>query len=101
MILSTGMGTYAQSDTGSHPSANKPVNYQYVFATSFPKQYQVADSIFFELAKTDTAIASRAIDDMHAAVIQTGLTQIVFLLVGLDFLVVIMAIILFPFLWKD
>ena len=32
MILSTGMGTYAQSDAGSHPSANKPVNYQYVFA---------------------------------------------------------------------
>ncbi len=74
------MGTYAQSDVGSHPSANKPVNHQYVFATPFPKQYQVADSIFFELAKTDTAIASRAIDDMHAAVIQTGdeLTQLNF-----------------------
>src|SRR5436190_1681305 len=80
MILSTGMGTYAQSDVGSHPSANKAINYQYVFATSFPKQYQVADSIFFELAKTDTAIASRAIDAMHAAVIQTGdeLTQLNF-----------------------
>ena len=36
-----------------------------------------------------------------ATVIQTGLTQIVFLLVGLDFLVIILAIILFPFLWKD
>jgi len=56
MILSTGIGTYAQPGAGSHPSANRPVNYQYVFATSFPKQYQVADSIFFELAKTDTAI---------------------------------------------
>ena len=76
MVLSTVIGTYAQSDVGSHPS----VNYQYVFATPFPKQYQVADSIFFELAKTDTAIASRAINDMHAAVIKTGdeLTQLNF-----------------------
>ncbi len=74
------MGTFAQSDVGSHPSTNKPVNYQYVFATPFPKQYQVADSIFFELAKTDTVIASRAIDDMHTAVMQSGdeLTQLNF-----------------------
>jgi heme exporter protein B len=36
-----------------------------------------------------------------SAVIQAGLMQMVFLLVGLDILVVALAIILFPFLWKD
>jgi heme exporter protein B len=36
-----------------------------------------------------------------SAVIQAGLMQMVFLLVGLDLLVVALAIILFPFLWKD
>jgi tetratricopeptide (TPR) repeat protein len=80
MVLSTAMGAYAQSGSDSLPSANMPVNYQSVFATPFPKQYQVTDSIFFELAKTDTAVASRAIEDMHAAVMQTGddLTQLNF-----------------------
>ncbi|MFM2363348.1 MAG: hypothetical protein RLZZ316_2250 [Bacteroidota bacterium] len=34
-------------------------------------------------------------------VIQAGLTQMIFLLVGFDVLVVALAIILFPFLWKD
>ncbi|HEY4150757.1 MAG TPA: heme exporter protein CcmB [Chitinophagaceae bacterium] len=34
-------------------------------------------------------------------VIQAGLLQIVLLLVALDLLVVLMAVILFPFLWKD
>ena len=34
-------------------------------------------------------------------VIQAGLLQIVLLLVGLDLLVVLLAVILFPFLWKD
>ena len=72
MVLCTGPGAYAQPDAGSRPTANKPVNYGYVFASPFPKQYRVADSIFFELAKTDTTIASRTIDDMHAAVMQTG-----------------------------
>lgn len=36
-----------------------------------------------------------------ADVIQSGLTQIILLLVGLDILVITLAIILFPFLWKD
>jgi heme exporter protein B len=31
----------------------------------------------------------------------TGATQMIFLLVLLDFLVVVLAVILFPFLWKD
>ncbi|MES2797217.1 MAG: tetratricopeptide repeat protein [Bacteroidota bacterium] len=76
MVLSTVIDTYAQSDVGSHPS----VNYQYVFATPFPKQYQVADSVFFELAKTDTGNASRVIKYMQAAAMQTGdeLTQLNF-----------------------
>jgi hypothetical protein len=45
------MGAYAQSDVGSHPSAKKTVNYQYVFTTPFPKQYQIADSVFLNLQK--------------------------------------------------
>jgi heme exporter protein B len=36
-----------------------------------------------------------------SAVIQAGMMQMVFLLVGLDVLVIALAIILFPFLWKD
>jgi heme exporter protein B len=34
-------------------------------------------------------------------VIQNSLGQIVLLMVGMDILVVVLAIILFPFLWKD
>jgi heme exporter protein B len=36
-----------------------------------------------------------------AQVVQNGLTQMIFLLIGLDILVVMLAVILFPFLWKD
>lgn len=36
-----------------------------------------------------------------SSVIQAGLAQMVFLLVGLDIMVIVLAIILFPFLWKD
>ena len=36
-----------------------------------------------------------------APIIQTGLLQMILLLIGFDALVVILAIILFPFLWKD
>ena len=36
-----------------------------------------------------------------SSVIQAGLVQMIFLLVGLDAMVVVLAIILFPFLWKD
>lgn len=36
-----------------------------------------------------------------SAVIQAGLLQLVLMLVGLDILVIALAIILFPFLWKD
>jgi len=38
---------------------------------------------------------------VFADVIQAGLLQIVLLLVGLDLLVIVLAVILFPFLWKD
>jgi heme exporter protein B len=34
-------------------------------------------------------------------VVQGGLLQIVLLLAGLDALVIVLAVILFPFLWKD
>lgn len=36
-----------------------------------------------------------------SSVIQSGLSQLVLLLVGLDILVVALALILFPFLWRD
>lgn len=36
-----------------------------------------------------------------SSVIQAGLGQMVFLLIGLDAMVVALSIILFPFLWKD
>jgi heme exporter protein B len=36
-----------------------------------------------------------------SSVIQAGLGQMVLLLFGLDAMVVVLAIILFPFLWKD
>jgi len=38
---------------------------------------------------------------VFADVVQGGLLQIILLLAGLDALVVVMAVILFPFLWKD
>ncbi len=34
-------------------------------------------------------------------VLQSGLTQVILLLVGLDLLVIVLSVILFPFLWKD
>ena len=34
-------------------------------------------------------------------VVQTGLTEMILLLAGLDMLVIVLAVILFPFLWKD
>jgi heme exporter protein B len=36
-----------------------------------------------------------------APVLQAGLWKMVLLLIGLDILVILLAIILFPFLWKD
>ncbi len=36
-----------------------------------------------------------------SSVIQAGLSQMIFLLIGLDAMVIVLAIILFPFLWKD
>ncbi len=40
-------------------------------------------------------------ESAFAAVVQEGLWQMVFLLAGLDVMVIALAIILFPFLWKD
>ena len=36
-----------------------------------------------------------------ASVVQAGWWQMVFLLIGLDIMVIALAVILFPFLWKD
>lgn len=38
---------------------------------------------------------------VFADVLQSGVWQIVLLLLALDLLVVVLALILFPFLWKD
>jgi len=34
-------------------------------------------------------------------VLQAGLWQMILLLIGLDLLIIVLAVILFPFLWKD
>jgi heme exporter protein B len=36
-----------------------------------------------------------------SSVVQAGLWQMIALLIGLDIMVVLLAVILFPFLWKD
>jgi heme exporter protein B len=36
-----------------------------------------------------------------SSVVQAGLWQMITLLIGLDIMVVVLAVILFPFLWKD
>jgi heme exporter protein B len=36
-----------------------------------------------------------------SSVVQAGLWQMIALLIGLDIMVVVLAVILFPFLWKD
>jgi heme exporter protein B len=36
-----------------------------------------------------------------SSVVQSGLTQMIALLIALDIMVVILSVILFPFLWKD
>lgn len=55
----------------------------------------------FPLIIPQTLLLMRISNTAFADVLQTGLAQMVFLLIGLDFLVIILAIILFPFLWKD
>ena len=36
-----------------------------------------------------------------SAVVQAGETQMILLLIGLDIMVILLSVILFPFLWKD
>lgn len=55
----------------------------------------------FPLVIPQLLLLMRISNIVFADVIQAGLLQIILLLIGLDVLVMIMAIILFPFLWKD
>ena len=55
----------------------------------------------FPLVIPQIMLLMRISNIVFADVIQGGLVQMVLLLAGLDILVVALAIILFPFLWKD
>jgi heme exporter protein B len=55
----------------------------------------------FPLIIPQVLLLMRISNTAFADVMQAGLWQIVLLLIGLDILVVALAVILFPFLWKD
>lgn len=55
----------------------------------------------FPLIIPQVLLLMRISNTAFADVIQSGLSQIILLLVGLDIMVITLAIILFPFLWKD
>lgn len=55
----------------------------------------------FPLIIPQVLLLMRISNTAFADVIQSGFTQLILLLVGLDLMVIVLAIILFPFLWKD
>lgn len=55
----------------------------------------------FPLIIPQLLVLMRISNAAFAGVLQSGLLQLVLLLVGLDILVIALAVILFPFLWKD
>lgn len=55
----------------------------------------------FPLIVPQVLLLMRISNAAFGAVIQAGLSQIVFLLIALDMLVIVLATILFPFLWRD
>ena len=55
----------------------------------------------FPLIIPQVLLLMRMSNTAFADVIQAGLIQIILLLVALDILIIVLAIILFPFLWKD
>ena len=55
----------------------------------------------FPLIVPQVLLLMRISNTAFSDVIQGGLTQIILLLVALDILVIVLATILFPFLWKD
>ena len=55
----------------------------------------------FPLIIPQVLLLMRISNTAFADVIQAGLTSIVLMLVGLDLMVIALAVILFPFLWKD
>jgi heme exporter protein B len=55
----------------------------------------------FPLIIPQVLLLMRISSTAFADVLQAGFSNIVFLLIALDFLVIALAVILFPFLWKD
>jgi heme exporter protein B len=55
----------------------------------------------FPLIIPQLMLLMRISNIVFSDVLQAGLLQIILLLVGMDILVVVLAVILFPFLWKD
>jgi heme exporter protein B len=55
----------------------------------------------FPLIIPQVLLLMRMSNTAFADVLQAGLAQIILLLVGLDLLVIMLSVILFPFLWKD
>ncbi|HKP32876.1 MAG TPA: heme exporter protein CcmB [Chitinophagaceae bacterium] len=55
----------------------------------------------FPLIIPQTLLLMRISNTAFADVFQSGWWQMVLLLIGLDLLVIVLAVILFPFLWKD
>jgi heme exporter protein B len=55
----------------------------------------------FPLIIPQVLLLMRMSNTAFADVIQAGLLQIIFLLIALDILIIVLATILFPFLWKD
>ncbi|BAV04668.1 heme exporter protein B [Filimonas lacunae] len=55
----------------------------------------------FPLVVPQLLLLARIANIAFAPVVQSGLAQMIFLLVGFDCMIVALAVILFPFLWKD
>jgi heme exporter protein B len=55
----------------------------------------------FPLIIPQVLLLMRLSNTAFADIIQAGLVQLILLLVALDILIIVLAIILFPFLWKD
>jgi len=55
----------------------------------------------FPLIIPQVLLLMRISNTAFSSVYQAGLWQIVLLLIGLDILVIALALVLFPFLWKD
>ena len=55
----------------------------------------------FPIIITQLLILMKISSTAFSSVIQAGLLQLVLLLIALNFMIIVLALILFPFLWKD